>query len=315
MNAAVALLASSNGTTPSTAVNTPPDVMQRATAAWMQRVRTARENGASDDGCGTRCVHGDRRIAEAEGAAGWTSAVAPPMSLTTTFDTSDPLYVYSRETSPTRVRCEQVLGSLEDGHAILYASGLAAAHAAMLHFAPRRLAIGDGYHGVHDVAALLVKKGVIGAKLPLTEVASLGDGDLVWRLCGGSAWLRDPTVSKTSSGPAPASSRRSRPNIAERAEISTVAMCVAAFGDASRPGAARLRAAVLRPAARPAPRPRPRRRAARCRASAAAARGAQPRWRSGQPEPKLSTDARRSSAPRQARPALLAARAPRPGPG
>lgn len=47
-----------------------------------------------------------------------------------------------------------ILSSLLNGDAISYSSGLSALHAALVLLNPRRIAIGNGYHGCHGVIAL-----------------------------------------------------------------------------------------------------------------------------------------------------------------
>jgi cystathionine gamma-synthase len=104
--------------------------------------------------------------------------VAPPIHVSTTFaaDNEEQL-VYSRMEQPTRRRLEAVLGALDGGHAVAYASGQAAANAALLHVRPRRVAIErGGYHGTHAAIDALHRWGV--EKVPLD--AELRPGDLVW---------------------------------------------------------------------------------------------------------------------------------------
>jgi cystathionine gamma-synthase len=107
-----------------------------------------------------------------------TPDVAPPIHVTTTFEADNAAgLVYSRNEQPTRRRLEAVLGALEGGHAVTYASGQAAATAAFLHLHPRRVAIGrGGYHGTHLALDALRAWGV--EAVPLE--ADLGAGDLVW---------------------------------------------------------------------------------------------------------------------------------------
>jgi cystathionine gamma-synthase len=104
--------------------------------------------------------------------------VAPPIHVSTTFDAENPQgLVYSRAQQPTRARLEAVLGALDGGEAVVYASGQAAANAALLHLRPRRVAIArGGYHGTHAALDALAPFGV--AKVALD--APLGAGDLVW---------------------------------------------------------------------------------------------------------------------------------------
>src|SRR5512143_2857698 len=104
--------------------------------------------------------------------------VAPPIHVSTTYaaDNEEGL-VYSRAEHPTRRRLEAVLGALEGGHAVVYASGQAAATAALLHLRPRRVAIArGGYHGTHLALEALAPFGV--AQIPID--APLARGDLVW---------------------------------------------------------------------------------------------------------------------------------------
>lgn len=102
---------------------------------------------------------------------------APPLHVATTFaaDNAEGL-VYGRDDALTRRRLEAVLGALEGGHAVTYASGLAAVYAALRHLRPRRVAIDRGYHGTHLVLERLAEGGL--EVLPLD--ASLQAGDVVW---------------------------------------------------------------------------------------------------------------------------------------
>lgn len=119
----------------------------------------------------TLVIHADVGL---EGAAD----VAPPIHVSTTFAADNPEHlVYSRTEQPTRRRLEAVLGALEGGEAVVYASGQAAATAAILHLHPRRVAIArGGYHGTQAVLDAFRPWGV--EKVPLD--APLGAGDLVW---------------------------------------------------------------------------------------------------------------------------------------
>ncbi len=131
----------------------------------------------------TLALHADDGIEDAPD-------VAPPLHSATTYRATtyragDPgdnaagnpnSIVYGREETVTRRRLEAVLGALEGGHAVTYASGQAAAHAALLHCHPRRVAIEGGYHGTH---ALLEAFGDGGLEVVGLD-ASLDEGDLVW---------------------------------------------------------------------------------------------------------------------------------------
>lgn len=104
------------------------------------------------------------------GTPGANAPVAPSLVTSTTFRAPPPasdlaarmqtldidwaaneLDVYSRWDSETRHRAELVINALHGDGALslLYASGLAAAAAAITHFAPSAVAIRKGYPGVH----------------------------------------------------------------------------------------------------------------------------------------------------------------------
>jgi cystathionine gamma-synthase len=119
----------------------------------------------------TLALHADSSIEPA-------ADVAPPIHVTSTFeaDNAEGL-VYARNDQPTRRRLEAVLGALDGGSAVVYASGQAATMAALLHLLPRRVAIArGGYHGTHAAVDALARLGV--EKVPLD--APLSAGDLVW---------------------------------------------------------------------------------------------------------------------------------------
>ncbi|KAH7323298.1 cystathionine gamma-synthase [Rhizoctonia solani] len=104
------------------------------------------------------------KLIHADDGARSEANIAPSISVSTTFREpipekleypSDPdpfapeRHIYSRYTTPVSTRVEKVLSTLLDAHAITYASGIAATTAALTHLNPKRLAIKDGYHGVH----------------------------------------------------------------------------------------------------------------------------------------------------------------------
>ncbi|KAF8351548.1 pyridoxal phosphate-dependent transferase [Amanita rubescens] len=107
---------------------------------------------------GTDLLHGDDQST----AAG--SEIAPSISVTTTFRSAQglsltdgkidlrnpPLHVYSRYTQQISTRAEKILSRINHGHAITYASGLAACYSALAFFQPKRVAIKEGYHGCHQ---------------------------------------------------------------------------------------------------------------------------------------------------------------------
>ena len=118
--------------------------------------------------------------------------VAPPIGVTTTFEAAEDGHVYSRQSQPTRDRCESVLAALEatpglpTPHALLYSSGLAACHAIMVALLPttRRIVVSGGYHGTHQVIDILKE---LRAELDIIELPTVEDAeallqptDLVW---------------------------------------------------------------------------------------------------------------------------------------
>ncbi|KAI9796190.1 MAG: hypothetical protein M1833_006441 [Piccolia ochrophora] len=124
-----------------------------------------------------------------------TADVAPPLHVSTTYayphEPKDLVpanhldletfegYIYSRMTAPNATRLEAILSTLLKGRALTYSSGLAAIHAAYVFLNPKRISIGDGYHGSHGVIDLHRK--LTGAKkLPLDCPASeLHEGDVI----------------------------------------------------------------------------------------------------------------------------------------
>ncbi len=125
-----------------------------------------------------RPLHPDTAALHADLGLEAAADVAPPLHLATTFeaDNAEGL-VYARTQQPTRERLEAVLGALDGGEAVTYASGQAAALAALLHFGSRRVAIArGGYHGTHAVIESLGPYGVVSVPLD----APLERGDLVW---------------------------------------------------------------------------------------------------------------------------------------
>ncbi|KAF9233598.1 Cys/Met metabolism PLP-dependent enzyme-domain-containing protein [Melanogaster broomeanus] len=129
---------------------------------------------------GTLLVHGDHAIG---------AEVAPSISVTSTFRSvpnNDPeaalnpdKHRYSRHSQNVYSRVEEVLGKINHGHAITYASGLAAAFSALVHFKPKRIAVSGGYHGCHGSMEVYLK-----GRFEETPIISLDDeyqeGDLCW---------------------------------------------------------------------------------------------------------------------------------------
>ncbi|OJZ88123.1 hypothetical protein ASPFODRAFT_216891 [Aspergillus luchuensis CBS 106.47] len=67
-------------------------------------------------------------------------------------------HIYARYSTPNTARFETILRSLFNSHPVLtYSTGLATFHAILVHLNPRRIFIGDGYHGVHAVIDIMSK--------------------------------------------------------------------------------------------------------------------------------------------------------------
>ncbi|EOD48628.1 putative cystathionine gamma-synthase protein [Neofusicoccum parvum UCRNP2] len=141
-------------------------------------------------------IHGDDWLAK-------SADIAPPLHVSTTFRYSsnpdelgtaehdapsvDVPPVYSRMAAPNTTRLEAALSAVLKGHAVTYASGLAAFHAMMVFLRPNVVAIGQrdvsGYHGCHGVLDLLKK--LYGLKIvdlndeKSWDAAGLGKGDVV----------------------------------------------------------------------------------------------------------------------------------------
>jgi len=135
-------------------------------------------------GIGTSLVHIDDPFANEH--------VAPPISITSTYkatevettladwDPENPdIHIYSRYSQNVTIRVEKVIGALHDGHAITYASGLAAAYAALVHLKPKRIAITEAYHGVF--ATIKVYQQSRDVEVPLVDLdAEYQEGDVAW---------------------------------------------------------------------------------------------------------------------------------------
>ncbi|CAG7979871.1 unnamed protein product [Penicillium salamii] len=140
--------------------------------------------------------HPSTKALHADDILNQVSDVAPPIHLSTIFrypddpeqlvPSEDPVdefngknYVYSREFAPNPTRFEAVLSSLIGGTAVSYSTGLAALHAALTLLNPRRISVGDGYHGSHEVIAVVSRLSGL-QKLPLDCPAdSLNAGDVI----------------------------------------------------------------------------------------------------------------------------------------
>ncbi|KAL5339892.1 pyridoxal phosphate-dependent transferase [Aspergillus crustosus] len=140
--------------------------------------------------------HASTQALHADDYLNLVTDVAPPIHLSTTYrfpkepenliPSEDPVdefdgtnYVYSREFAPNATRFEAVLSSLLKGYTVSYSTGLAALHAALILLNPKRVSVGEGYHGSHDVIAVISRLSGL-EKLPLDcPPESLGEGDVI----------------------------------------------------------------------------------------------------------------------------------------
>lgn len=138
-------------------------------------------------GLGTLLLHADDEFALKR------AEVSPSISVSTTFrlpkdiDLKDfnPLnpthHVYSRYTQDVSSRAEHVLGQLhgEGKRALTFASGLSAVFTALVHCAPKRIAVTEGYFGVHATIAVYSKAAQ--RTIPLIPLDSeFQPGDVCW---------------------------------------------------------------------------------------------------------------------------------------
>ena len=114
-------------------------------------------------------------------------------------------FSYSRFDHPTGAAAEQALGELDGGPALLFASGMAAATAAVLALsAPgKTIALGEGcYYGTTKLFELLAPWGV-----RFVEYDQSGpppeNADLVWIEIPGNPMLTVPDIEAAAAGPAP----------------------------------------------------------------------------------------------------------------
>lgn len=90
----------------------------------------------------TRLIHAGRALAPHGG-------ITPDITLSTTFSRRDSDHVYSRYSNPVRDQLEAALGDLHDGHATVFASGMAAINSILQSLRPGDHVIvsADTYHG------------------------------------------------------------------------------------------------------------------------------------------------------------------------
>lgn len=88
-------------------------------------------------------------------------------------------HVYSRVTTHSTSRLEAILEQIIGAPCVTYSSGLSSLHALLCYLNPKRVSIGDGYHGSHGVLRLHTRLNGL-RLLPLDCPASdLEQGDLI----------------------------------------------------------------------------------------------------------------------------------------
>lgn len=115
-------------------------------------------------GLATRLIHSDDKDNR-------VTDVAPPINVSTTFrydeddlipwseredfEFLDKKPIYSRLAHPNSTRLESVFSDILGGNAVVYSSGLAAFFAAMVHYNPKRIFMGQSYHGCRSIVNIL----------------------------------------------------------------------------------------------------------------------------------------------------------------
>ena len=142
-------------------------------------------------GLSTISVHADQPLNRVQD-------VVPPINVTTTFrypakpedlipateynsddyDPSAATPIYSRLGHPNSTRVEAILSGILGGEVIAYNSGLSAFFAAIIHFNPKVVAIGDGYHGCHGILHILQRNYNVKV-VNLDQLDQLSQGDLI----------------------------------------------------------------------------------------------------------------------------------------
>ncbi|CCF58537.1 hypothetical protein KAFR_0E03860 [Kazachstania africana CBS 2517] len=115
---------------------------------------------------GTSLIHADDKDNR-------VSDVAPPINVSTTYrydetdlipwrerenlDFMEKKPVYSRLAHPNATRLESLFSEILEGHAVIYSSGCAAFYAAMVHYNPKKIFMGQCYHGLRAIANIMTR--------------------------------------------------------------------------------------------------------------------------------------------------------------
>lgn len=114
-------------------------------------------------------------------------------------------FYYARDGHPTGAEAERALGELEGGHSLLYASGAAAATAAVLGLSGpgRTIALAEGaYYGTSGLLRALARWGVRVVEFDQTGPPP-AQADLVWLEAPSNPFLTFPDMEAAAAHPAP----------------------------------------------------------------------------------------------------------------
>ena len=118
-------------------------------------------------------VHLSTELIHADDKDNRVTDVAPPINVATTFrynnddlipwndrenlDFMENEPIYSRLAHPNSTRLESLFSQILGGHAVIYSSGCSAFFAAMIHLNPKRIFMGQSYHGCRAIAHILTR--------------------------------------------------------------------------------------------------------------------------------------------------------------
>lgn len=124
-----------------------------------------------------------------------SSDVVPPINISTTYCyESDPAklqkpvsaeevldeIMYSRLSHPNSIMVEETIAKITGAHAVVYNSGVSSFFALMTHVNPKKLFIGEAYHGCHAIADIWTRNhGLKQLSLSDEDMESIEAGDLV----------------------------------------------------------------------------------------------------------------------------------------
>jgi cystathionine gamma-lyase len=135
-------------------------------------------------GPSTRAVHAGRPPAEQGAPLLGGPVLAAPYHLRGAKDAAP--YGYGRDENPTWTAFEQAIGELDGGHAVAFASGMAAVSAVTLRLRPgdRLVATVDGYPGIRTVAAQRLQPAGVRVRFVETDtdalVAAADGATMLW---------------------------------------------------------------------------------------------------------------------------------------